>query len=125
MSALDNFKRAFNHIFKDTDYFSLRAHDDYSSDNYIEILCETLIEHSEKDLSVTSVEFFHSHGLKNAHINTSILEGALWITFKRPFKKIQFPASWIYGVYRSSSIDKIFKTLEYYPNAWAADRLVV
>tara|TARA_B100000768_G_scaffold181874_1_gene207065 strand:- start:44 stop:919 length:876 start_codon:yes stop_codon:yes gene_type:complete len=125
LSALDNFKRAFKHISKDTDFFALRAHDDYSSDSYMEILCETLIEHPNKDLSVSSVKFVNSHGNKDALINASILEDRLWTTFKRPFSRIQFPASWIYGVYRSNSIDKIFETLEYYPNAWAGDRLVV
>ncbi len=132
LSMFDNFLRAFKGASNRGDFFALRAYDDFSSADYFDLLTKALIEQPTKALATSSVQMFeHSDGFgkaiepKELAVDVQILLPENWGAFDRPFKRIVFPASWFYGVYRSSSSQTIFDALRNYPNMWAGDRLIV
>lgn len=128
----DIFLRACQQVLDRGDLFALRAYDDFSPTDYFDHLTNALIEHPNKALATSSVQLFEdSDGSgdaiepKELAVDVQILSQENWGTFKHPFKRIVFPASWFYGSYRSSSSQIIFDALHNYPNMWAGDRLIV
>lgn len=125
LSMFDNFMRAFNGVSGRGRFFALRAYDDQTSNSYFEKLCETLRDDPDKDLAVGRVQYLAGETCTDARFERTILDRAKWGTFARPFNKINFPASWFYGVYRAQGAHRIFEALTAYPNMWAGDRLIV
>ncbi len=132
LSMYENFLRTIKAISGRGTYFALRAYDDETSLDYMKSLTDALIKNPKKNLAVSDVCFFDEvdeMGIiinpRKVPVNYNIIERKYWGTFSRDFKKIMFPASWFYGVYRSGISNTIIETLTTYPNMWAGDRLIV
>ena len=132
LSMFDNFMRAFRGVSGRGEYFALRAYDDLSNDDYFEKLTDELAQRPDCGLAASTVQLFedsdgacHPIEPRILKVDAQILKPENWGRFERPFKRITFPASWFYGVYRSSMSQNIFDALTTYPNMWAGDRLIV
>lgn len=124
LSATENFQRAWDLAERESDYYLIIAHDDYINQNYLSDSIAALESDKSKFLAAPSVSFIHHENIKNIEFDKNLLN---LDTLRTPFriKRISFPASWFYGVYRKGSEAIIREALELYPDGWGVDRLCV
>ncbi len=124
LPVLENFHRATTEAAGLAKYFCLRAADDHTSDNFLEVLVNALEAEPTKHLAVGSVIKFNACGQHDdspARRVERILDRSRtgnWL--------VKFPASWFYGVYRSGpAIDYLLSSGTIFPHPWGCDRLVI
>lgn len=124
LPALENFHRAISEGAGTAPYFCLRAADDYTSDNFLEVLVQALDENPGKCLAVSQVVQVEPGG-------GIVPGGGRWLEkFRRQenlrYGRGAFPASWYYGVYRvGAATDFLLSSQAIFPHVWGQDRLVV
>ena len=124
LTATENFQRAWDFAEQAASYFLIIAHDDYISPNYLHECVNALERDKQKMLAAPSVSYVSSIGVKGIFFDKRILN---LDNFLVPFsiRRISFPASWFYGVYRKGSTVTISEALQLYPDGWGVDRLCV
>ena len=124
LDGATNFKRAINVCAASSKYFMLRAHDDYTSPQFLEEMIKVLESNPDKDLAVSNVVFVRDGNQRTAKLAARIVEPNYFNTVWRLNAKLGFPGSWYYGLYRGKqSADIMIDTIERYPSPWAGDML--
>lgn len=125
LSAKDNFDRAFAYAVERHAFFACLAHDDEIARNYIEVLFESLATNPNALVAVGNV--VKSGGGKDEPVpfDPNILDRESYSNPERGFKRIVFPASWFYGLYRGkSALDLLQHSWVEFPHLWGGDRMM-
>ena len=124
LTAAQNFSRAVSESAQDSQYFCLRAADDYSSRNYLEDLCNALSSHPEASLAVSPVAYLQPDGREHIPTRHSVVEFQSHTNER--YQGFVFPGSWYYGLYRSEkAASYLLNSFRLFPYPWGMDRLVV
>jgi glycosyltransferase involved in cell wall biosynthesis len=124
LPVLENHKRAIEQGAQISKYFCLRAADDFTSLNYLEVLADALDQQPSIHLASGHVQYVSKNG-ELTHPRKD-LESIFVGDTENKVLKSYFPASWYYGLYRSGRATEYLsssKTL--FPFAWGNDRLVI
>lgn len=127
LPAVDNFLRAWKFVSDESEFFMLIACDDRISKNYLSLGVMNLIQNPEKSL-VAGTVYHSSLSGENVQIKMSkkSIDRTAFLKFGEAMKKRQFPAPFIYGVYRGKNcVRTIQEAANAYPSAWGNDRLAV
>jgi glycosyltransferase involved in cell wall biosynthesis len=120
----DNFRRAIREGSVLSKYFCLRAADDFTSPNYLELLVDLLERDPSRSLAVTSVVKVSGDGHEQEIGEEQVLR--VLDRSQMPNWSTKFPASWFYGLYRcGAATDYLLRSLDLFPYPWGCDRLVV
>ena len=122
----ENFSRAIRLTSESGAFFTIRAHDDLSDTNFISALRQTLIDNPDAALAAPRIERIHADGTRYFAFKPELLnisDMAMPRKFRRP---IHLPASWFYGLYRSSfAADVFLHSLSEFPYPWGGDRYIL
>jgi len=124
LSASENFMRAWKFADANSDYFMLIAHDDYICRDYISVCISALQENPSKMLAAPLVYYLTGDETARARFDQRVLNRDYY-TRLFAIKRLTFPASWFYGVYRAGSLGTINSAQLAYPGVWGGDRLIV
>ena len=124
LTAVQNFRRAIFEGAQNTEFFCMRAADDYSPKNYLEELRSALSAHPGAALAVSPVAYLQPDGGEHIPTRHSVAEFQSH-AYER-YKGLVFPGSWYYGLYRSEkAAGYLLDSFTLFPYAWGVDRLVV
>jgi glycosyltransferase involved in cell wall biosynthesis len=124
LTAEQNFSRAVTESAQDSEFFCLRAADDYSSRNYLEELYNALSSHPEASLAVSPVAYLQPDGREHNPTRHSAIEFQSHTNDR--YQGFVFPGSWYYGLYRSEkAASYLLNSFRLFPYPWGMDRLVV
>lgn len=127
LSAIENFARAWKYISNESEFFMLIACDDRISSNYISLGLSSLLDNPQKCLAAGTVHHSSPVG-GNIPIQMSLksIDPHAFRNIRDSLKKRQFPAPFIYGLYRGKQcIQTIQDAVRDYPSPWGNDRLAV
>lgn len=107
------------------EFFLWRAHDDWSDDNYLEVLTGALQEHPDKSFAVPKLVYVDSDDKTVCtHAFASMPSHPRWKRIKMLL--MQERAPWVYGLYRTKSLLPAFaETKAYFPYVWGWDHIVM
>lgn len=127
LNAAGNFRRAIQKCSTESEYFLLRAHDDITNSEYIQILVGALEQDTEKTLAVGRVFYVENQTKRQARMREEILDEGYYTTKWRLICSVTFPASWYYGLYRSqsSAANILLDSQDNFPSLWGFDRLAI
>jgi len=127
LNAADNFRRAILQCSGEGKYFLLRAHDDFTNPEYIQVLVDALEHDDQKNLAVGHVYYVENGAKRPARMNEWILAEGYYTSMWRFICSVTFPASWYYGLYRcqSSAADILLDSQDNFPSLWGFDRLAI
>jgi glycosyltransferase involved in cell wall biosynthesis len=124
LPVLENYKRAIEHGAPIAKYFCLRAADDFTSLNYLEVLARALETQPNIHLASAHVEYVSNDGKLTKPRKD--LESIFVAETDDMIVKSYFPASWYYGLYRTGPATDYWRSsMTDFPNAWGNDRLVI
>lgn len=126
LPAAENFDRAYAHLIAHHEFFALLAHDDTLAPNYVEELTALLEDNPDALLAVADVMDLSKAPPAKVAFDTRILDVKSYDSPKRGYKRIEFPASWYYGIYRGQpALDVMADAKRKFPYLWGGDRLQV
>jgi len=127
LNAAGNFRRTILKYSGEGEYFALRAHDDFTNPEYIQVLVNALEYDNQKNLAVGHVYYVENRIKRPARINEWILDEGYYTSRWRLISSVTFPASWYYGLYRSqsSAADILLDSQDNFPSLWGYDRLAI
>lgn len=126
LSAKENFDRAYAYVIRRHEFFAALAHDDVLAHNFVEVLYGLLVANPKALLAVSNVIEIGSSDEEPIPVDTNILRRESYRNPVRGFKRITFPASWYYGLYRGRPAFNLMQdSISNFPHLWAGDRMVV
>lgn len=127
VGPMENFSNAVEKYQNQAQYICLRAHDDFSSEDFLEKLIEALEKDPSKALAVCA-----SHRIKPGEAGYVVEHDPRLFDFQHGFldrnapRRLRFPSDWFYGVYRSGVGTEIFlRRLPMLGTPWGAASCVV
>jgi glycosyltransferase involved in cell wall biosynthesis len=118
-----NFRKAF--ALCDSEFFTWRADDDYSSKDYLEKLFDVISSNKDIDLAAPSVITRYAHD-RYTLISTASLYPDLPKIDAYKKTMMNYHASWFYGLWRREALKRVVSTIwEEFPFAYARDHLTV
>lgn len=118
LSAEDNFAKAVKIGAEAAEYFCLRAADDLSSPDFLRKLVEALDADETKLLAACPTKSFTAKGFKLKHPAPDIFDFRANYAKGRVPRNLTFPSEWIYGVFRSRSLDILMARWYELGNPW-------
>ncbi len=127
LSAVENFSRAWDHVSSESEFFMLVACDDRISENYISSGVQNLLTHPGKEVVAGTVFHVSPNGvMKVIPLATKAIDPDAFRTLAGAMKKSQFPAPFIYGIYRGKEAVRVIQeAVRDYPSVWGNDRLAL
>lgn len=125
LSAKENFDRAYAYVIKRHAFFAALAHDDALAPNFVKVLYEMLVANPKALVAVGDVVKIGETNDEPVWVDPNILDSEQYANPTRGFKKIVFPASWYYGLYRGQMArDLMLCSVSEFPHLWAGDRML-
>jgi glycosyltransferase involved in cell wall biosynthesis len=125
LSAEDNFAKAIKLGAETAEYFCLRAADDLSSRNFLKKLVEALDADDAKLLAACPTKSFNTKGFKLKHPAANIFSFQESYAKGRVPRNLTFPSEWIYGMFRSRSVDILMARWHELGNPWGVASYVL
>ncbi len=120
--AWDNFERCLT--LSDSPYFAWRAYDDYSADNFIEVLAKGLDAHPHAQLAACEARTLNVTSGKERVFRVPILSGNAATARRQLLGAVR--AQWFYGLYRREAVVPVFRqSQEEFHYLWANDHAVL
>lgn len=124
LAALDTFAKAIRIGSKRGEYFCLRACDDLSSLDFLEQLVRALDENPKKLVAACPTRLVGNKiRLKTPNPNTFNFV-ANYCAGRVP-RNLNFPAEWLYGVFRASAAELMLSRWEEYANPWCQASFII
>lgn len=118
LSAEANFAKAVKLGAEAAGYFCLRAADDLSSRDFLGKLVEALDADEAKLLAACSTKSFNAKGFKLKNPAANIFNFQESYAKGRVPRNLTFPSEWIYGMFRSRSVDILMARWYELGNPW-------
>ena len=106
-------------------YFLWRAADDYSADDFLEVLHDLLEQHADKALAVGRIVSAFEQRVVDRHSFPSEADDVVLPGSRAAFKNVH--ASWIYGLFRREALLEVMTpiTRDYGDDPWGFDFLAL
>ncbi|MBB3315083.1 glycosyltransferase involved in cell wall biosynthesis [Rhizobium sp. BK181] len=117
LSAEANFAKAVK-LGAEAEYFCLRAADDLSSRDFLGRLVEALDADGTKLLAACPTKSFNDKGFKLKSPAANIFDFQKSYARGRVPRNLTFPSEWIYGLFRSQSVDILMARWYELGNPW-------
>ncbi|WP_183860368.1 MULTISPECIES: glycosyltransferase family 2 protein [unclassified Rhizobium] len=118
LSAEANFAKAVQLGAEAAEYFCLRAADDLSSRDFLGRLVEALDADGTKLLAACPTKSFNDKGFKLKSPAANIFDFQKSYARGRVPRNLTFPSEWIYGLFRSRSVDILMARWYELGNPW-------
>nr|WP_189635545.1 glycosyltransferase family 2 protein [Rhizobium grahamii] len=118
LSAEANFAKAVKLGAEAAEYFCLRAADDLSSRDFLGKLVEALDADGTKLLAACPTKSFNDKGFKLKSPAANIFDFQKSYARGRVPRNLTFPSEWIYGLFRSQSVDILMARWYELGNPW-------
>nr|WP_176705668.1 glycosyltransferase family 2 protein [Rhizobium grahamii] len=118
LSAEANFAKAVKLGAEAAEYFCLRAADDLSSRDFLGKLVEALDADGTKLLAACPTKSFNDKGFKLKSPAVNIFDFQKSYARGRVPRNLTFPSEWIYGLFRSQSVDILMARWYELGNPW-------
>ncbi|MDE8342813.1 MAG: glycosyltransferase family A protein [Acidocella sp.] len=120
--AKDNFERCLT--LSDSPYFAWRAYDDYSANNFIEVLAKGLDAHPHAQLAACEARTLNVTSGKKRVFPVPTLSSNAATARRQLLGAVR--AQWFYGLYRREAITQALRDCRAeFPHLWASDHAVL
>ncbi|MDE8347559.1 MAG: glycosyltransferase family 2 protein [Acidocella sp.] len=120
--AKDNFERCLT--LSDSPYFAWRAYDDFSADNFIEVLAKGLDDHPHAHLAACEARTLNVTSGKTRVYPLPMLSSHAATARRQLLGGVR--AQWFYGLYRRAAITQALRDCSVdFPHLWASDHAVL
>jgi glycosyltransferase involved in cell wall biosynthesis len=121
LSAMDNFEKAMRLGAEQGEYFCLRACDDLSSQDFLSSLVAALDANPYKLLGACKTKLISVNGaIRLKEPAKSALDFKQNYLLKKVPRNLNFPAEWIYNLYRSNAAEGLIQRWKELGNPWCA-----
>jgi glycosyltransferase involved in cell wall biosynthesis len=126
LSAVDNFIYCMEYGLAHSDYFCLRACDDFSSPNYLTTLVDALDRNPDKLLAAPTVRRISPEGERVLHPDPAVFGYPQTLAAGTVPRGLNYPAEWCYGLVRAKGgAEILIRRWKEYPHAWCVASYVV